>query len=311
MPEAKIIIPLLAGFFLDSIIGDPRWLPHPVRLFGNVINRFTKVLNKGPYRKNKGILMVVLLVVLTGGISHGIMRVIHPVDWLYFPIASIMVYYGLASHSLIAEALKVNRLLNRKGTNAARKQLSNIVGRDTGQLSPNQIRIAALETLAENLSDGVIAPLFFYAIGGIPLMFAYKMANTMDSIVGYKTEPYRDFGWFAARTDDVLNFLPARITALLMTLVSMSRRGVAFIFRYGRRHSSPNAGYPEAALAGILDCRFGGSNAYFGKMVHKPFIGLKDKTITDRDMIRAGAINAAVSIISILLIWMIRTSVIS
>ena len=142
-------------------------------------------------------------------------------------------------------------------------------------------------------------------------MFAYKMANTMDSIVGYKTEPYRDFGWFAARTDDVLNFLPARITAMLMTLVSMSRRGVAFIFRYGRRHSSPNAGYPEAALAGILDCRFGGSNAYFGKMVHKPFIGLKDKTITDRDMIRAGAINAAVSIISILLIWMIRTSVIS
>jgi adenosylcobinamide-phosphate synthase len=181
--------------------------------------------------------------------------------------------------------------LEKNGLEAGREQLSYIVGRETRTLNEQQIRTAVLETLAENLSDGVIAPLFFYALGGVPAMLAYKMANTLDSMIGYKSEKYRNFGWFAARFDDIINFIPARITALLMVVLSFSWRGLAYIFRYGNQHSSPNAGYPEAALAGILNCRFGGPNVYHGTLVEKPYIGKNDREITDRDFYKACFLN--------------------
>jgi len=218
---------------------------------------------------------------------------------LFYPVATLMVFYGLANHSLISEGLNVNRKLNREGLNAGRNQLRFIVGRDTSALSENQIRIAILETISENLSDGVVAPLFYYAFGGVPLMLMYKMVNTLDSMIGYKNERFKKFGMFAARMDDVANFVPARITAFLMVLITFSWRGASFVMKFGNKHSSPNSGYPEAALAGILNCRFGGPNVYHGNLVEKPFIGYNDRIITNHDIKKACFINIVVSFICI------------
>jgi adenosylcobinamide-phosphate synthase len=156
--------------------------------------------------------------------------------------------------------------------------------------------------MSENLSDGVVAPLLFYAIGGVPAMMLYKMINTLDSMIGYRREPYRLFGRFAARLDDVANFIPARITALLMVLVTGSRRGANFVLRYGHAHASPNSGYPEAALAGILGCRFGGPNVYHGVIVEKPFIGTEDRIITHKDFAFVKYINHAVALLTVIAI---------
>jgi adenosylcobinamide-phosphate synthase len=164
-----------------------------------------------------------------------------------------------------------------------------------------------LETLAENLSDGVVAPLFYYAIGGVPLLFAYKMVNTLDSMIGYKSERYRQFGCFAARTDDVFNFIPARITALLMLLVTFRWDVAPFVLKYGPKHASPNSGYPESAMAGILKCRFGGPNVYHGVLVEKPFIGETKREITAKDISKACAVNFAVATVAVVAIVLLRS----
>jgi adenosylcobinamide-phosphate synthase len=221
---------------------------------------------------------------------------------LFIVLASIGVFYGLANRSLIHEANKVILALEKNGLGAGREQLSYIVGRETRTLNEQQIRTAVLETLAENLSDGVIAPLFFYALGGVPAMMAYKMANTLDSMIGYKSERFRQFGWFAARFDDLLNIIPSRLTALLMVTLSFSPRGLAYVFRYGHRHSSPNAGYPEAALAGILNCRFGGPNVYHGTLVEKPYIGKTPRVITNTDLYKTCILNFFICLVMIGLI---------
>jgi adenosylcobinamide-phosphate synthase len=200
----------------------------------------------------------------------------------------------------------VEKVLSNEGLEAGRKRLSWIVGRDTSQLNTTQIRTAVLETLAENLSDGVVAPLFYYAIGGLPLMFAYKMVNTLDSMIGYKSERYRQFGCFAARTDDVFNFIPARVTALLMLLVTFRWNVLPFVLKYGPKHASPNSGYPESAMAGILKCRFGGPNVYHGVLVEKPFIGTNQREITAKDIRRACAVNFAVATVVVLLIMAVK-----
>jgi adenosylcobinamide-phosphate synthase len=179
---------------------------------------------------------------------------------------------------------------------AARNQLARIVGRDTSKLSADKIRRAVLETLSENLSDGVIAPLFYYAIGGIPLMLTYKMVNTLDSMIGFKTDRFAQFGWSSAKLDDLLNFIPARLTALFMSLCTLSLRGLKFIFIFGKKHSSPNAGYPEAALAGILNCRLGGPSTYQGILIDKPYLGINKRMITSRDIYFSCLINVLVVI---------------
>ncbi len=287
----ELILPLIIGFLLDSLLGDPRWLPHPIRLFGRLISEGEKRLNNGENRKLKGAVLTFVLIATVWAILFFLLKTAAGYRYLQLVITSVFVFYGLANRSLITESVAVIKQLRNGGVKAGRKQLSFIVGRETEHLSENEIRIAVLETLAENLSDGVIAPLFFYFIGGVPAMFAYKMVNTLDSMIGYKSEKYRDFGWFAARLDDVLNFIPARITAFLMVLVTFSYRGAKFVFRYGRKHSSPNAGCPEAALAGILNCRFGGANYYHGVLVQKPFIGENNRIITDRDIYKTYIIN--------------------
>lgn len=291
-----LIDPLLLGFILDILLGDPRWLPHPIRWFGKWISWWEKKMNSGKSQFAAGAFLVVISSICLF-ISLFIIELFlsdYDIAKLFFE--SIMVFYGLANRSLIGESYRVERELINGDLLKARQQLNFIVGRDTHELNENQIRTATLETLSENLSDGVIAPLFYYAIGGIPLMFVYKLVNTFDSMIGYKNERYIKFGKFAAKLDDVMNFIPARLTAVLMTIVSFSWRGFYFIFKYGRNHSSPNAGYPEAALSGILNSRFGGPNYYSGKLIEKPYIGIILKKLSFNDFIRACVVNVLVAL---------------
>lgn len=205
-------------------------------------------------------------------------------------LTTIAVFYCLAGKTLIDEVRMVFDAME-VSLEKGRNQVSRIVGRDTKELSGQEVRAAALETLAENLSDGVIAPLFWFMILGVPGMLTYKMINTLDSMIGYKNERYRLFGCCAAKIDDAANFIPARITALLMVIASGRISLLRFVLRYGRKHASPNSGYPEAALAGILNCRFGGPHNYFGELVYKPFIGSNDRTLERRDADVAIRIN--------------------
>lgn len=183
-----------------------------------------------------------------------------------------------------------------------RRQVGRIVGRDTSELTDQEVRKAALETLAENLSDGVIAPLFWLLLLGVQGMMTYKMINTLDSMIGYRTERYRLFGTVAARIDDVANYIPARLTAILMIIVTGKPRLWRFVCRYGSQHASPNSGWPEAALAGILHCRFGGTHTYFGETIEKPYIGENERTITSADMRRAIAVNLRAEIAMVVVV---------
>ena len=226
---------------------------------------------------------------------------------LRIALVAVGVFYCLAGKTLASEVRMVFEAVERS-TEAGRQQVSRIVGRDTSRLSPQEIRTAALETLSENLSDGVIAPMFWFLLLGLPGMMAYKMVNTLDSMIGYRSERYRDFGACAARIDDVANFVPARLTACLMLLVSGKWRHWDFVRRYGRAHASPNSGYPESALAAILDCRFGGTHDYFGQPVEKPYIGTNDRLLTSADMERAVRINERAELAMGLLVALLSLS---
>ncbi|UII34002.1 adenosylcobinamide-phosphate synthase CbiB [Fulvivirga ulvae] len=296
-----VVLPLLAAYVLDLILGDPRWLPHPIRWFGHSINFGEKHLNNGRHKLIKG---AVLTILLTGGVfttCYFLIHFIRPFTYIYYPIATILLFFSLANKSLIEEGKAVFAAL-AQGLEAGRKRLSWIVGRETDQLDENKIRLAVFETLSENLSDGVIAPLFYYAILGVPGALAYKMINTLDSMIGYKNERFLLFGRFAAKLDDITNFMPARVTALLMVGLTLSRRGMKYIIKYGNKHSSPNAGYPESALAGILNCQFGGPNYYHGKLVEKPFIGGNSRAIAPNEINKVAMINHAVTLIFVIII---------
>jgi adenosylcobinamide-phosphate synthase len=219
-------------------------------------------------------------------------------------ISALLIFYCLAGTTLIREVRAVFRAVDRS-LEEGRAQVARIVGRDTSELSAQEVRTAALETLAENLSDGVIAPLFWLAILGVPGMLAYKMVNTLDSMIGYKTERYKDFGCWAAHIDDIANYIPARLTALLMVLphamVSGQWSMITFVRHYGRHHASPNSGYPEAALAGILNCRFGGPHYYFGELFDKPYIGENNRELTTDDMKQAVRVNRTAEVLMVIL----------
>lgn len=285
------LIPLAGGFLLDKILGDPLWLPHPVVGFGKLISWCERRGNQGTHRKRNGAWTAIGLVVLVFLVSKGLLEaaaLLHP--WVKIALSVVAVFYCLAGKTLIDEVRMVFEAADIS-LEAGRKQVARIVGRDTSALTDQEVRTAALETLAENLSDGVIAPLFWYFLLGVPGMLAYKMVNTLDSMIGYQNARYKDFGCWAARMDDVANYLPARLTALLMVLVSGRWSLVKFVAHYGRMYASPNSGYPEAALAGILNCRFGGPHDYFGETVYKPFIGDNPRPLSSRDMRVAIRIN--------------------
>ena len=278
-------IALLVGWLLDLVFGDPQRLPHPVVWFGRMISFAEHRLNKGAHRRLKGALTAISLILLvfaaTFAIRYGFLSLNAPLELSIFD--AIIIFYCLAGTTLIREVRQVFLALDRS-LDDGRAQVARIVGRDTSELSAQEVRTAALETLAENLSDGVIAPLFWLLLLGTPGMLAYKMVNTLDSMIGYRTERYRDFGCWAAHIDDAANYIPARLTALLMVLCSGRPGLLRFVWRYGRCHASPNSGYPEAALAGILNCRFGGPHTYFGERFDKPFIGNNDRPLTAADM---------------------------
>ena len=288
---------------LDLLLGDPRRLPHPVVLFGNLIGWIERKWNKGRFRFLKGGVVAVVypLGVLAAG--WGVAWCAQAVGvWCSVLVATVFVFYGLANRSLIQEGGEVIRALREQGLEAGRKRLSWIVGRDTSELTPKEIYTAVLETMAENLSDGVVAPLFYYAIGGFPAMMAYKMVNTLDSMIGYRDERFRQFGCCAARLDDALNYFPARLTALFMAVVAYRRGLFRFILRNCYMHASPNSGFPESAMAGILDCRFGGAHVYHGLLVEKPYIGDNDREVGYADYLKAVQVNQRVTLLAVVLI---------
>ena len=317
-------ITLLIGWVLDLIFGDPQRLPHPIVWFGKVISAFEHSLNKGNHRKLKGALTAIGLILFVFAIAWMLRKIlgifalfifdgtreqVYQIPVLLYLFDILAIFYCLAGTTLIREVRAVFLALDRS-LDEGRQQVARIVGRDTSELSAQEVRTAALETLAENLSDGVIAPLFWFAILGTPGMLAYKMVNTLDSMIGYKTERYRDFGCWAAHIDDIANYIPARLTALLMILFSPPKLGgvrgglnrLKFVYKYGRCHASPNSGYPEAALAGILDCRFGGPHYYFGQLFDKPYIGTNDRPLTTADMKTAVRVNRTAEILMVLLV---------
>ena len=307
-------VTLLIGWVLDLIFGDPPKLPHPVVWFGRLIAAGEHRLNRDSHRRLKGALLAIGLILLVFALAWlirtllGIFALffydgttIHQIPLLLYLFDILVVFYCLAGTTLIREVRQVFFALDRS-LEEGRQQVARIVGRDTSQLSAQEVRTAALETLAENLSDGVIAPLFWLLLLGTPGMLAYKMVNTLDSMIGYRTERYLEFGRVAAHIDDVANYIPARLTALLMVLSSGHLKLLGFVRKYGRNHASPNSGYPESALAAILDCRFGGPHYYFGELFDKPFIGSNPRELTTVDMKIAVRINRIAETIMVFLV---------
>ena len=302
MQSVFAILSLLIGWLLDLLIGDPAWLPHPVVGFGKMIAFGEHHLNNGRYRKVKGALMAIIYII---GIFVAVWFLRTILSSHLSPLAThlfdtVVIFFCLAGTTLIREVRQVFLAVDRS-LDEGRKQVARIVGRDTSELSAQEVRTAALETLAENLSDGVIAPLFWFTILGVPGMLAYKMVNTLDSMIGYKTDRYRDFGCWAAHIDDIANYIPARLTALLMIIAVAKPQLALFVWKNGRNHASPNSGYPEAALAGILDCRFGGPHYYFGELFDKPYIGANNRELTTDDMKKAVRVNRTAEVLMVIL----------
>ncbi len=273
----KLATPFLLGYLLDLLLGDPPRWPHPIRLFGLIIGSWEEFL----YRPTvwAGALLWLAVMGTVGALALGLVAaaaLLPPL--LGTALVAYVVYAGLATRSLHRESSLVEEALEEGDLTGARERLAMIVGRETTELGPEEIRRAVVETVAENLADGVVAPMFFALLLGLPGLLLYKAANTMDSMVGYKNGRYKRFGWLAARADDVLNYLPARLTALLMVAAAfclgLDYRGAWRILRRdGGKAASPNAGCPEAAMAGALGVRLGGPSTYFGRVVEKPFIG--------------------------------------
>ena len=300
---------ILIGWTADKLLGDPERLPHPVVLFGKLIAAGERRLNHGKHRRMKGAALAVTLIATTFGATAGLIALAGMASpALRTAVEAVMIFYCLAGTTLIKEVKGVFAALD-VSTEQGRKQVARIVGRDTSQLTDNEIRKAALETLAENLSDGVIAPMFWLLLLGVPGMAAYKMINTLDSMIGYRTERYKRFGTAAARIDDAANYIPARLTALLMIAVAGKPELLKFVARNGKRHASPNSGYPEAALAGILNCRFGGGHYYFNEYFDKPFIGDNDRQLTKNDLRKAVMVNTLAEATMLVILTMCRALV--
>lgn len=306
-------LPLLFGFLLDACIGDPPTLPHPIRWIGNLIAKTETFIRK--HMKNQrlgGFLLAVTVLLITGVIPAVLLAVCYKIHTVLGVIAeSIMICYLLAARSLRDESMKVCIAAENGDTEAARKAVSMIVGRDTARLDEAGILRAAVETVAENTSDGVTAPMFYIAFGGAVGGFLYKAANTMDSMIGYRNEKYIELGRFAARLDDVLNFIPSRLTALLMIAVSpllkFDAANAYHIWKRDRRkHASPNSAQTESACAGALHLRLAGDAWYFGKLHRKPYIGDNDRQIESKDIRRANRLMYGASVCMLILCCMLR-----
>ncbi|AKL94470.1 cobalamin biosynthesis protein CobD [Clostridium aceticum] len=274
---------LLSAYILDLILGDPQGFPHPVRYIGNFISYLEKkLLNLKKSTQSQfimGIVLAVIVIVTAYVLTSAIIKIAYSLHaYLGVFVSVLLGYTVLATKSLDVETRKVYKKLEDGSIEDARTALSYIVGRDTEDLDEKEITRATVETIGENISDGIIAPMFYFFIGGVPLAMAYKAANTLDSMVGYKNDKYLYFGRFSAKFDDVVNYIPARLTAIFVIIAAVLRRkncsqAVKTVLRDNDKHNSPNAGYPEAAVAGALEIQLGGTNKYFGREVYKPTIG--------------------------------------
>ena len=272
---------VFAAFILDFIFGDPKWLPHPIIYMGKAIHLLeVKFRNLIKHPFVSGCIFAVFLILVTWSISSSIIELSHLIHPFFGMLTEvILLFFCFSSKSLEKAGLEVYRPLKENDIVQARKNVSMIVGRETSTLSKNGVTRAGIETVAENFVDGVLSPLFFALIGGAPLALAYKMINTLDSMVGYRNEKYMLFGRASARIDDAANFIPARCSVLVISLgmcifsVKKGLRALKTGLSQGAEHKSPNAGYPEACFAGALGVRLGGPNVYHGKVVDKPFIG--------------------------------------
>ncbi|SET03513.1 adenosylcobinamide-phosphate synthase CbiB [[Clostridium] polysaccharolyticum] len=301
------------AFFLDLLLGDPYWFPHPIRFIGSLIGKLDSYLYH-QFRKNNesllrgGVILAVLVVLVSTGIPLLIV-------WLGYRLSTVagvlaegfLCYTLLATKSLKDESMKVYEAFRKRDVEGARYAVSRIVGRDTEPLSESGIMKAAIETVAENTSDGSIAPMLYLAIGGAPLGFFYKAVNTMDSMIGYKNDKYLYFGRCAAKLDDIVNYIPARISAYFMIAASfflkMNWRKALFIYRRDcKNHASPNSAQTESVCAGALGIELAGNAWYFGKLVEKPTIGDSIKPVEAEDIKRANRLLYGTAWISFLLI---------
>lgn len=286
------MIDIVMAVIIDFILGDPISFPHPVKLMGRIISGEEKWVRKN-FKSDKGLkvggfIIAIFNIFIAYFIPFILLKSLKKYEIAYHIVNIYLIYTCIAARCLHKEAMKVYKGLD-VGIKEARKRLSYIVGRDTENLTEEEIIKADVETVAENTSDGVIAPLFFIMILGAPAGMCYKMVNTMDSMLGYKNEKYIDLGFFPAQIDDVFNFIPARLTGVLMCLSSAFRfdmkTGFKIMIRDRKNHKSPNSAYPEGAVAGLLNIQLGGSSRYFGKIIEKPTIGDEIRKV-ERDDIK-------------------------
>ncbi len=307
MEKNDALLLFTLAYALDWLIGDPEWAPHPVRWMGWLIQvweNFLRRFIRTPRAEFIAGLSLSLLVVVVFGLGSWLLlewlsgwnKTLAIVVALYFAVTT------LATRSLLDEARAVRRLLLNSDLPGSRRQVARIVGRDTQALDEPEVTRAVIETLAESASDGVVAPMFYLAIGGAPAALAYKAVNTLDSMIGHRDERYEFFGKFAARLDDVANFIPARLTAMLFVLAAWMMRlnwrgSWRILLRDGAKHKSPNAGRPEAAMAGALDAQLGGTNYYDGEPHHGPRLGDAKLPLDDRALGAALKMTAYASLL--------------
>ncbi len=305
------------GFLLDLLLGDPHWLYHPIRLVGHLITGLETVLRRiFPGTESGELVAGGCLLVLTAGITSAsawgllfLAGLVHP--YVRFALETVMCYQLLATKSLRDETMKVYTALRAGDVEGARRAVSMVVGRDTAVLDDIGITKAAVETVAENTSDGIIAPLLFMVIGGAPLGYFYKAVNTMDSMVGYKNERYLYFGRAAAKFDDVVNWFPARLSAVLMVcaggLLGMDAGNAWRIYVRDRyNHSSPNSAHTEAVTAGALHIQLAGNAYYFGKLYEKPTLGDADRPVEYEDIRRAGRLLYGTAVLALLIFLAVK-----
>lgn len=301
-------LPMLVGFVIDIFVGDPYNFPHPIRAIGTLISKLEKFV-RGKFKnlRKGGVFLALTVLIVSTLIPLAVLFVCYKINiFLGLAVESIMCWQLVAARCLQKESMKVCRAVEEKDIEKARKAVSMIVGRDTDVLDETGIVKAAVETVAENTSDGVTAPIMYIALGGAPLGFFYKAANTMDSMIGYTNEKYIDIGRFAAKLDDVLNFIPSRLTALAMILsaylLGADGKNAARIWKRDRRkHASPNSAQTESVCAGALDIRLAGDAYYFGELHKKEFIGDDIRPPESEDIRRANRLMYCTSVIVLII----------
>lgn len=311
MIEGAAPLPLLGAYAIDLLVGDPRWIPHPVVIIGRGISGLEAPLRKlGRGAVTERCAGAVLAAAVVGGTYLGTEALLRWAGSVSGPLRVLLAVWllstALAGRGLAASALAVYRPLRQGDLAAARRRLSHIVGRDTQALEEREIVRGTVETVAENTVDGVVSPLFYAVLGGAPLALAYKAVNTLDSMVGYRNDRYRHFGWASARLDDLANYLPARLTGLLMVVAARLLRldaggAVRCVRRDAGKHPSPNSGIPEAAVAGALGVRLGGLNHYGGQASFRPYLGEEGRPLSPEHILQAIGLLRLTSLLALAL----------